>query len=107
MKQRLSSRLPTHRAMIRQTVALAGLLSVPLGMAHAAGGIDVNSWLHLDHPAIQYAEAPADDPVARLGKRIARGEVKLDYDAARMGYLSSLLKQLGVNVDSQVLVFSK
>jgi hypothetical protein len=59
-----------------------------------------------DHPAIQYARRAPDDPVARLAKRIETGEVKLDY-APGWGYLPAVLKQLGLNIDSQVLVFSK
>jgi hypothetical protein len=59
-----------------------------------------------DHPAIQYAEQAPDDPVARLAKRVASGEVTLQYDA-HWGYLPALLKQFGLNIDSQILVFSK
>jgi len=69
--------------------------------------LEDTSALPLDHKAIQYAELPADDPVARLEKRIEKGEVKLEAQRNRWGYLPSLLKQLDVNTDSQVLVFSK
>jgi hypothetical protein len=48
-----------------------------------------------------------NDPVARLAKQIQRGEAKLDYRANGWGYLSSLLESLDINIDSQVLVFSK
>jgi hypothetical protein len=47
-----------------------------------------------------------DDPVARLGRRIERGEAKLEFQP-ETGYLRSLLDQLDVRADSQVLVFSK
>jgi hypothetical protein len=47
------------------------------------------------------------DPVAELGRRIEQGIAKLDYDSSGWGYLRSLLKHLDVNVDSQILVFSK
>jgi hypothetical protein len=55
--------------------------------------------------------AQADDPtpdnaIARLGSRLASGAARLEYTEDR-GYLPSLLKLLDVNVDSQVLVFSK
>ena len=46
------------------------------------------------------------DPVALLNSRIERGEVKLRYTPER-GYLPSLLKELGIPVSSQTLVFSK
>jgi len=61
--------------------------------------------LPLDHPAIQYS-GPADDAVARLDRQIASGKVKLDYRAG-LGYLPGVLANLGVNPDSQSLVFSK
>ena len=63
--------------------------------------------LPLDHDAIQYAKAPVDDPVARLAQKVARGQVKLDFDEDGFGYLRSMLKALDLNIDSQVLVFSK
>jgi hypothetical protein len=47
-----------------------------------------------------------NDPVAQLDRQLERGEVSLDFRPGS-GYLISLLDRLGVNVDSQVLVFSK
>jgi hypothetical protein len=47
------------------------------------------------------------DPVALLGRQIERGEVKLEYSTNGWGYLPDLLKHLGINIDSQILVFSK
>jgi hypothetical protein len=46
------------------------------------------------------------DAVGRFASRLASGAAKLEYVEGR-GYLPSLLEQLGINVDSQVLVFSK
>ena len=47
-----------------------------------------------------------DDAIARLGRKLQDGTATLEYrDGA--GYLPSLLRLLGINVDSQVLVFSK
>ena len=60
-----------------------------------------------DHPAIQYAQRPPNDPVALLDKRLRRSEVKLSTAPNGLGYLPSVLKELGVSADSQVLVFSK
>jgi hypothetical protein len=51
--------------------------------------------------------APLNDPVAKLGRRIQRGEIKLDYSSNGWGYLPSLLKNLDIHIESQVLVFSK
>ncbi len=47
-----------------------------------------------------------DDAIARLGRKLERGEATLEYRESA-GYLPDLLRKLGINVDSQVLVFSK
>jgi hypothetical protein len=62
--------------------------------------------LPLDHPAIQYSKTPVNDAVTRLQSEIASGKAKLEYRSG-IGYLPSLLADLGVNPDSQSLVFSK
>jgi hypothetical protein len=83
------------------------LLSVVLasGLAVAAG-IEETTYVPYDHPAIQYVERPPNDAVARLQKQIDSGAVKLEYTPG-FGYLPSLLKNLGINIDTQMLVFSK
>jgi hypothetical protein len=48
-----------------------------------------------------------NDPIALLQRQIERGDVKLDYSPDGWGYLPSLLEHLGLNIDSQILVFSK
>jgi hypothetical protein len=48
-----------------------------------------------------------DDAIARLGHSLADGTASLEYADDGHGYLPSLLRQLGITVDSQVLVFSK
>jgi hypothetical protein len=63
--------------------------------------------LPVGHPAIQYLQSPPDDPIARLAKKVESGAVKLEYHEGGLGYLGSLLELLGVNSDSQALVFSK
>jgi hypothetical protein len=45
--------------------------------------------------------------VARLQQRLESGEAKLEVAPNGWGYLPSVLKQLGINSDSQALVFSK
>src|SRR5579883_1568514 len=56
--------------------------------------------------SVQPTETASQDAVFDLEGQLERGEATLDYDA-KLGYLPSLLKRLGVNADSQVLVFSK
>ena len=63
-------------------------------------------YIPYDHPAIQYATQAPDDAIARLQQKMDSGQVKLEFDA-KWGYLPGLLKQLGINTDSQMLVFSK
>ncbi|HYR86579.1 MAG TPA: hypothetical protein VE422_21005 [Terriglobia bacterium] len=48
-----------------------------------------------------------NDRVTRLGKQIEQGEVELEFHPDGRGYLPSLLEHLDLNIDSQVLVFSK
>jgi len=55
---------------------------------------------------INYRSSELNDPVARLEKRLERGDLKLHYDT-RHGYLKSVLDALRVPVSSQALVFSK
>jgi len=62
--------------------------------------------LSRDHPAIRYSTGDLDNRVVRLNERLAKGDVRLTYDAAH-GYLTSLLDALAVPVSSQMLVFSK
>ena len=59
----------------------------------------------IDHPAIQYDTRPLDDRITRLGRELLSGRVHLTPSPE--GYLPSLLQALGVNPDSQTLVFSK
>jgi len=63
----------------------------------------------LQAPAAGQTPRPGADAVARLIQRLANGETKLTFrdDERKLGYLPSLLEQLGILPDSQVLVFSK
>src|SRR6185437_13467203 len=87
--------------------ALSALALSGLAVAATKAGLDVDLRVAPDHPAIAYMKTPPDDPVARLVKRLETGKAKLDYVPGRAGYLPSLLKNLNINVDSQMLVFSK
>ena len=59
----------------------------------------------IDHPAIQYDTRPLDDRITRLTRDLASGKISLSPSAE--GSLPPLLRALGVNPDSQTLVFSK
>jgi hypothetical protein len=82
------------------------------GIALAACGIIVlapsaRGDLPIEQEPINYSTSQADDPVARLQKRIDRHEVTLRFDADGQGYLKSVLEALKISPESQALVFSK
>ena len=79
---------------------LLGGLGAVFGLAPAARATD------FERDPVNYSASTPDNPVSRLQKRLDAGEVKLTYDE-RVGYLRSVLEQLGVPVSSQMLVFSK
>jgi hypothetical protein len=88
-------------------VALIGGLSVlVLSVAVLAERLEDTFYVPLDDPAIQYA-GPASDPIAHLEKQLESQKIKLDYASNGWGYLPAVLKQLDINIDSQVLVFSR
>ncbi len=81
------------------------LLFVAAGLAEK--GLDETAFVPSDHPAIDYAKAPHQDRIAKLSQDLESGKVKLKKAKDETGYLASLLETLGVNADSQMLVFSK
>ncbi|HEY1342916.1 MAG TPA: hypothetical protein VGF59_35685, partial [Bryobacteraceae bacterium] len=74
-------------------------------VAFAQNRLEDKFYVPLDDPAIRYTQEPSD-PVARLEKRLAAGQARLEYSGPQ-GYLASVLHELGIHLDSQVLVFSK
>lgn len=86
----------------------AGVGLMALGVTFAAGERLEDTWyVPYEHKAIQYFETPTNEPVRALDDAIDDGKTKLDYDTGGFSYLPDLLKHLGINVDSQVLVFSQ
>lgn len=59
-----------------------------------------------EEPPINYHEAEDNNPITQLQARIEEGEVDLKFDE-QFGYLVSVLDQLNVPRESQILVFSK
>jgi hypothetical protein len=59
-----------------------------------------------DEEPIAYSRSAVDDPIARLQRRIAAGEVTLAWDEHH-GWLPAVLRELAIPQSSQVLVFSK
>jgi hypothetical protein len=87
-------------------VLASGLISSGLSCRAATAHIEDVTYLPNDHPAIQYSNKPQDDPIARLQKRLDSGELKLDF-SERWSYFPAVLHYFGINLDSQVMVFSK
>ena len=88
-------------------IGCALILAATLALAGHDRSTEETSYIPADHPAIEYSKAPLEDSVALLDKQLEGGKVKLEFSANGLGYLPSLLKNLGVNADSQMLVFSK
>ena len=58
-----------------------------------------------ERPPINYSATTPHDAVAELGQRIAAGQLQLSGTARHM--LRTLLRELNVPVESQIMVFSK
>jgi hypothetical protein len=59
-----------------------------------------------DEDTIAYSNTKPTGPVARLRQALENGELKLNHDQT-YGYLLSVLRELKVSTNSQMLVFSK
>ncbi len=105
------SRLP--RLLFLSIVLCAGIACIGQKAAQGdspAPGIRVvektQGFLPFADAPINYRSSELNDPVAKLEKRLERGQLKLHYDS-RHGYLKSILDALHIAVSSQTLVFSK
>jgi hypothetical protein len=94
------------RLACRKRFLVSGLVTL-FGATGALAFIDPATWIATDNPAIKYFESPLQDPVALLEQKLESGQAKLEYQHNALGYLPSLLKNLDINPDSQMLVFSK
>jgi hypothetical protein len=59
-----------------------------------------------EQASVRYTRHTPEDPVAELNRKIQKGLVHLEFQE-RQGYLRSVLKELNVPVESQIMVFSK
>jgi hypothetical protein len=84
-------------------VSIAALLAATGAHAQLDGTV-----MSLEHAAIGYRTLPLDNPVADLLERLAQGKTELSFDARPgIGYLPSVLRELRVPLESQLLVYSK
>ena len=95
---------------MKRSGAGACLLATALGLCVAADArADFQGATHLmpfDEDTIHYSKSPATGPVARLQEQLDRGTTQLRRDATH-GFLLSLLRELRVSTNSQMLVFSQ
>jgi hypothetical protein len=89
------------------TLTVGLILAGTLALADRDSKPEEATILPADHPAVQYNQAPVDDPVSRLDQQLGSGKARLEYRQDGTGYLKSILDRLGINADSQILVFSK
>jgi hypothetical protein len=85
-----------------------GSTGIVAGAEHRTSATPAHTPLRydVDYPTIGYADPPHHNAIARLQERLERGETQLEFKGPR-GYLDSLLKALGIDPSSQVLVYSK
>jgi hypothetical protein len=84
----------------------AAIATVAIAFA-AKEVLDETAFVPLEHPSIQYSQAPRSDRASKLANDLESGKVKLKSAKDGTGYLASLLEHLGIHPDSQTLVFSK
>ena len=84
-------------------LSIAGVLVAAGAHAQLDGSV-----ISVDHAAIGYRSQPLQNPVAELQQRLSKGEADLAFDARPgIGYLPAVLRELGVPLESQLLVYSK
>jgi len=83
-------------------------LQLAAALLWGAGAFSLNA--QMDPPTVARVGSQTAreyrDPVSQLDRKLASGEAKLKYDE-KWGYLRSLIEQLDIHRDSQILVFSK
>lgn len=91
-----------------QVIGAAFTLAVATAALWMHGQIAVKNqgYVPFSEAPINYRSDDLSDPVAKLQQRLNGGNVKLVYEP-KHGYLKSVLKELKIPINSQMLVFSK
>jgi len=87
------------------SIAIVVLVSLTL-LLRGQIAVQKQGYIPFADEPINYRSNDLNDPVAKLQKRLDKGEVKLAYEP-KNGYLRSVLQLLDIPVSSQTLVFSK
>jgi hypothetical protein len=75
-------------------------------LLHGQIAVQKQGYIPFTDEPINYRSNDLNDPVAKLQKRLEKGEANLQYEP-KNGYLRSVLQLLDIPVSSQTLVFSK
>lgn len=94
------------QAAEQQAVPVFGCRAAATGPAAIDAAVAATFRYDSEYPTVGYSGAASSNAIARLQERLARGEQKLEFSGVR-GYLDSLLKALGIDAGSQLLVYSK
>ncbi|HXI52634.1 MAG TPA: hypothetical protein VNH84_14060 [Candidatus Saccharimonadales bacterium] len=97
---------PYRGGVIGRLVWAAVLVGSSLSLFAQGDFQGASHLMPFDEETIHYSKSKDTSPVARLQEKLDRGEVRLTH-ADRFGYLLSVLRELGVSTNSQMLVFSK
>ena len=95
----------TMRAFAGAAIILAASVLRAVGSGQLSSLEPFPGLLH-EHPAIEYATRSTSDRVARLNDALASGHTTLTFEEPA-GYLRSVLRELNVASETQLLVFSK
>ena len=90
--------------ILRGCGCLTALLAIAAPVFSAQ---DYKNALPADHPAIQYATAPVDDPVQRLARALEQGQLTWSPRKSAVDFVPDVLRHLRIATDTQMLVFSK
>ena len=81
-------------------------IAAPLGLLFCVALTAAALADEFDEEPIRYSASPGDNAVTKLQTKLELGQVQMQYEK-HFGYLRSVLKELGVSPESQMLVFSK
>jgi hypothetical protein len=93
-------------ALLLSALVLGALALAPRPGSAAEPAPRSNLRYDLDYPDLNYTTRIVDNDITRLQHRIETGELQLPAHPVR-GYLDALLKELGIDPSSQVLIYSK
>jgi len=104
---RIIHRIRIGSGDVRRTMVGLGLALTAAAAVTVRGDFQGSTHLvELETDALKYSKETPTGPVAELIRRIEAGKAKLEWDA-KLGWLPSFQKALGVPAASQTLVFSK